>query len=257
MTHRALLLLALATPLVLGFSSATAAADSAIEVRVEGAVRSAGVVRLQPEGRIADALLAAAPRHDAYLLGGSLLNAHARLEQVRLRAGLLHTAGQLAKHSDLSLRDSGLALQQWLEAHPATGRTPLVFDARLLQVQPRHNPLAAAGDVLLLPVQPQTVHVLGAVAHACELPHAPLRDATYYVHQCAITAAADRNDIFVVQPDGAVQRLGVAAWNRADAQAVAPGGTVYVPLRQPALAPLDPTFNEDFASFIATQPIQP
>ena len=43
----------------------------------------------------------------------------------------------------------------------------------------------------------------------------------------------------------------------ADPQPVAAGGTIYVPVRESAMKHIDSSFNEDFASFIATQPVDP
>lgn len=36
-----------------------------------------------------------------------------------------------------------------------------------------------------------------------------------------------------------------------------PGGVIFVPLRQHAVAAVDSTFNAEFAAFIATQALQP
>ncbi|MNC79941.1 hypothetical protein D3C75_1325760 [compost metagenome] len=54
-----------------------------------------------------------------------------------------------------------------------------------------------------------------------------------------------------------VQRIGIALWNRAGPQAVAPGGVIFVPLRQHAIDAVDSAFNAEFAAFIATQALQP
>ena len=59
------------------------------------------------------------------------------------------------------------------------------------------------------------------------------------------------------QSEEASQQQGIALWNRADPQAVAPGGSIYVPLRESVLKSIDPAFNSDVATFIATQPVSP
>ncbi|UUS13455.1 capsule biosynthesis GfcC family protein [Stenotrophomonas sp. CD2] len=78
-----------------------------------------------------------------------------------------------------------------------------------------------------------------------------------YLRDCTVTSAADRNDLYVVQPDMTVQKVGVAQWNRTDPQAVAPGGVIFVPLRQHAIDAVDSAFNAEFAAFIATQAPHP
>jgi hypothetical protein len=227
------------------------------EVTVQGEVEVPGVVQVKQGGRISDVLNVVRPSADAYLLGSSLQREDERQAQVRQRAGLLHTLGQLPQHEHVDVRAAGELLQQWLESHPATGRVQVLLDRRLMQVQPLNNPLARPADRIVIPSRPQTVNVIGALAHPCELPHRPLQDATAYLRDCPVSDAADPNTLYVVQPDGRVQALGIAAWNRADPQAVAAGGTIYVPIRESALQQIDTSFNEDFASFIATQPVDP
>ncbi|HEL4844258.1 MULTISPECIES: capsule biosynthesis GfcC family protein [Stenotrophomonas] len=229
----------------------------ATPVRFEGASEASGMRDLPANARLADALLQARPRPDAYLLGTSFERPQAMEEQVRLRAGLQYGAEQLADSSDAETSALAQTLMDWLAAHPATGRKPIAGTARLIQVQPANNPVLAAGDTLRLPLQPRTITVMGAVGQACVLRHAPQRDARDYLRDCNPSRLADRNDIYVIQPDGRVQQLGIALWNRADPQAIAAGGTLFVPLRAQLIKRIDPLFNRDFAAFIATQPVSP
>lgn len=235
---------------------ATGAAQAA-QIHIEGAAEATGVYELSAGARLAEGLLLARPSADAYLLGTSLERPQALQAQVRLRAGLQYGAGQLAESADAQVVALAQALQTWLETHPATGRTPIIGSARLIQVQPASNPVLATGDRLRFPLQPRTITVMGAVEQECELPHVPQRDARDYLRDCHPSPLADRNDIYVIQPDGRVQQLGIGLWNRADPQAVAPGGTVFVPVRASLIKRIDPLFNSDFATFIATQPINP
>jgi len=95
--------------------------------------------------------------------------------------------------------------------------------------------------------------VMGALQRNCVLPQQPLIDVTHYLRSCPSDSSADPDVVYVIQPDGVVQVIGIALWNRSDAQPVAPGGTIYVPLAQRMLKDIDPDFNAQFASFIATQ----
>lgn len=229
----------------------------AAQVRIEGAAEASGTHDMATNARLADALLLARPRADAYLLGASFERPQALESQVRLRAGLQYGTGKLTESSDTQVATLGRTLQDWLGTHAATGRTPIASAARLIQVQPANNPVLAAGDTLRFPLKPGTITVMGAVEQRCTLPHVPQRDARDYLRDCHASDLADRNDIFVIQPDGRVQQLGIALWNRADAQAIAAGGTLFVPLRASLLKHIDPLFNSDFAAFIATQPVSP
>lgn len=249
-------------PLALGVLLCSAGAAAAQEggtlrITLEGQTAVRGVVELPGGARLSDAMLAARPAADAYLPGASYQQHAERAGQLRLRAGLAHTLSVLERTGKPAIQAAASGMAAWLEAHPATGRISIPAAARLMQVQPRINPVLGDGDLISFPVRPDTVRVMGAVAEPCTLPHRPHQDARAYARACAPTQAADPNDLYVIQPDAMVQKLGVAAWNRADPQAVAPGGTVYVPLREAQLGDLDPDFNAEFASFVATQPVEP
>ncbi len=252
--------IALVASLLLSTSSFCAAAQNVpavTQVQVTGAVRTAGTFDIPSGGRLADALIAAHPTLDAYLAGTLFLREHERTAQRRLRVGLAHDLQELEKSSRPVISQAAAKLAQWLEKHPATGRVRQSTDPRLMQVQPQANPVLAPGDMVVVPLRPATVRVMGAVLAECRLKHEPLRDALDYVRDCATSGAADRDDLYVIQPDGHVQKLGIALWNRSDPQAVAPGGTLYVPLDHSSTRLVDDEFNSEFAAFIATQPITP
>jgi len=227
------------------------------QVQVTGQVRTPGIVDLPPGGRLADALIAASPTQDAYLAGTLFLRERERTAQRRLHAGLMHDLQELQKSSRPGVVQTAAALAQWLEEHQATGRVRQHIAPRLMQVRPQANPVLVQGDMVVIPPRTATVRVMGAVVAECPLKHEPLRDALDYLRDCAASDAADPNDLYVIQPDGNVQKLGIAAWNRSDPQAVAPGGTLYVPLEQSSARIVDEDFNSEFAAFIATQPITP
>ncbi|MCY1368953.1 hypothetical protein D9M69_559670 [compost metagenome] len=60
----------------------------------------------------------------------------------------------------------------------------------------------------------------------------------------------------MVQPNGQVQRQGIALWNRQEAPSPAPGARIYVPVRSAGLGDPTPDLNAEFAAFIATQPLE-
>jgi len=230
---------------------------AAVTVRVEGQVAHAGAQSLPEGARLASALIAAQVRPDAYVLGAAWLRPALEPAQRRLKAGVAYDlrvlAGQAQLAGDADLQALAHRLQQAVQAMPVTGRARgALLDPRPLEVSPQ-NHLLAAGDRVLFPARPDTVRVTGAVRADCQLRHQPLRDARAYLADCALDAAADRDWLYVIQPDGAVSRLGVAPWNRADTQALAPGAVLYVPIRQPIANAVDAHLNDDLAALLATQ----
>ncbi len=225
-----------------------------LQVRVEGEVQLPGVHQFESGAHYADAVLAARPGAAAYPLGAALLRREAMTAQRRLKAGIQHDLQQLR----LSGATAGFAhqLAMQVDAMPVTGRISALLDPRPLEVSAVDNRLLADGDRFIYPRRPATVQVMGAVANDCVLPHAPLQRARDYLRDCAALPVADRDWLYVIQPDGNVQRAGIALWNLGpDLVALAPGATLYVPLAAKWLGEVDPDFNAQLAGFIATQPL--
>ncbi|AKC86804.1 capsule biosynthesis GfcC family protein [Pseudoxanthomonas suwonensis] len=226
-----------------------------VRVQVSGEVRHPGEHVLPASKRFADAALAAGPTMRAYPLGAAVLRPAAEDEQRRLKAGLLHDLEVLATFPDVmpEVAARADALRGWIDTLPVTGRMRVELDPRRLEMDPAYNRRLASGDRFVYPPRPATVQVVGAVAAPCILAHLPLRDAAGYLRDCIPAAGADRDLLYAIQPDGEVQRLGIALWNRSAPQALAPGAVLYVPLDERALRGLVPDLNEEVAQFIATQ----
>lgn len=242
--------------LVLVLVAFTASAD--VRVQVTGAVARPGSQVLADGSRFAVAALAARPREDAYPLGAAVLRPALESAQRALRAGLLFDLEAVASTPDASPAVAARArlLREWVASLPVTGRARADLQPRRLESDGESNRVLAEGDRLVYPMRPTHVRVVGAVAAPCELPHVALRDAVRYARECAVDrAAADVDVLWVVQPDGQVQRLGVASWNRSQAQALAPGAMVYVPLDEAVVSAIAPGLNEELANFLATQPL--
>jgi hypothetical protein len=175
-----------------------------------------------------------------------------------LKAGVLFDLASLQQRAlagdDQALAASSAALRSWIGSLPVTGRqAPALLDPRAVEVNAPENHLLAAGDELHYPLRPDGIRVVGAVQQACTLPLVPLQDARLYLASCALSDAADRDSLYVIEPDGRVFVQGVALWNRSEAQALAPGAVIYVPLRERAARKVDATLNSDIAAFLATQ----
>ncbi|MEF8765896.1 MULTISPECIES: capsule biosynthesis GfcC family protein [Stenotrophomonas] len=244
-------------PIILGLALALAThahASSPIGVEAVGHVRNPGAHTLPAQARLSAAALAAAPDTEAYMPAASLLRQRSLLPQTRLKAGLLFDLETLASQQNApELAEAAALLARELGDLPVTGREPQLLDPRRLEASASENRPALAGDRVVYPGRPETVQVVGAVAKPCKLQHQATLDARSYRNACALLPAASRDDLYVIQPDGNVQQLGVALWNRSTPVYLAPGAVIYVPLDAAKIRTIAPDVNEDAVRFLATQ----
>ncbi len=240
--------------LLLAWSTAAAAT----QVQLSGAVAHAGRMELKNSARLSDAALAAQPLPQAYMKGAAWLRPGLLVAQQRLKAGVLFDLMSLQRQAradgDQEVAASSGALLQWIRSLPVTGRqSPALLDPRAVEANASENLRIAAGDELYYPRRPDGIRVVGAVQQSCNSPLVPLQDARLYLASCALSEAADGDNIYVIQPDGRVFVQGVALWNRSEPLALAPGAMIYVPLRERATRKVDVAMNSDIAAFLATQ----
>ncbi|MFL6586740.1 MAG: capsule biosynthesis GfcC family protein [Luteimonas sp.] len=234
--------------------SASIANAQTLQVRVEGEVTRPGVQTHAADTRLAEAVIAAAPTDTAYPIAAMLMRRPAEQAQRRLKAGLMHDLGVLESSDDREVAAVARDLADWIDRLPVTGRVRTELSPRRLESTPAANLPLIDGDRVHYPARPGEVRVVGAVVEPCTIPHVALQDALAYTTDCSLRTAS-RDWMFVIQPDGAVQRLGIAMWNRSETQALAPGAVVYVPLPDRATRRLDGDFNAELAEFLATQPL--
>jgi hypothetical protein len=211
------------------------------------------------KSRLSSVALAAKVEPDAYMLGAAWLQPELKEEQLRLRAGVAYELGAIRRQAigsdNQPLAEAGARFQAWLSEQPITGRHPAVpLDPARLEVTPADDWPVHEGDTLFYPRRPSQIRVVGAVNKACSLAQVPMQDARRYLAACPVSAAADPDMIYVVQPDGAVFEQDTALWNRAAPRPLAPGAWIYVPFNRRAIAgAADDGFNRDVADFLATQ----
>jgi len=150
-------------------------------------------------------------------------------------------AAQLALRRDLlaAIRASNEAdpaaaarLRDWIVTLPVTGRVPVALaDARWLQANPKHDPVIAPNDRVVLPQRPRTVTVVTQSGARCSVPHAAGFDARAYLEACDPEHADSADWAWIAQPDGSVQRFGIAIWNGGKQDEPAPGAWIWGPSR--------------------------
>jgi hypothetical protein len=231
----------------------------AAAMTVSGQVRMPGTVALQAGARLLDVISAAQPDAEGYWLGAAWLRQPLLERQARLKAGVLFDLDTLHRAALAAGRESraraAAQLYQQVLALPVTGRQMAVLDPVAVEVGFAPNPVVNDGDRLIYPPRPDRVRVLGAVSAACSLVFQPLQTVRSYLDACPALADADSDYLWLIQPDGHVTRLGIAAWNRENGAPPAPGSTLLVPIRSDDLDPPTPELNPQLAEFLATQPL--
>ncbi len=169
-----------------------------------------------------------------------------------------HATGQAARR-----------LLDWLVALPVTGRVPLEHtDPRWLEVNPLHDPVLRPGHSIQLPARSSTVTVVTDRGERCAVRHRAGMTARDYVTACsgigiagdtegrrsAGTPATDSADaidwVWVAQPDGRIQRNGIALWNGTTQDEPAPGAWIWAPART---SDWNERLSERLIAFLATQ----
>lgn len=233
------------------------ASVSQAAVIVSGDVANPGPVELPAGGRLLDVINEAVPNAEGYWLAGALLRQSLVEQQTRLKVGVLFDLDVLQRMAMLFDRPSRAALAQRIAEEvrqmPVTGRQVADLDPVALEVGFARNIRLDDGDRLIYPSRVDEVQVLGAVAEPCHLPYQPLQEAREYLQGCSILADAEADYLWLIQPNGAAQRVGIAHWNRESGHFPVAGSKILVPVKNDDLDPPIPELNQQLAEFIATQ----
>jgi membrane-associated phospholipid phosphatase len=139
-----------------------------------------------------------------------------------------------------------------IQALPVTGRLSVAMhEARWLQGSPWQDPMLDGRDTVLVPPRPLYVTVLTDTGKPCLVAHSAAAQAPDYLRACLGADEASAVDtVWLVQPDGRVQRYGVAAWNAQRQTPLAPGAWLWAPAPHGGLTEAT---ADNLARFLATQ----
>ncbi|MGH9576033.1 MAG: YjbH domain-containing protein, partial [Terriglobales bacterium] len=203
-----------------------------------------------PQKRLSDWLLEQPYSADAYPLGLSWRVPEEKASQSLLRRDLLASLSGIERA--VSADPEAVArLRGWLETLPVTGRVPVpLADARWLQANAARDPIIEPHHTVMLPARPRTVTVITERGERCAAAHRYGREVVAYVEACDPEGARRVDWAWIAQPDGRVQRFGVAAWNREKQDEPAPGAWIWAPARGTGWPEI---FSERLIRFLATQ----
>jgi membrane-associated phospholipid phosphatase len=213
-------------------------------------VAASGALGQAAPKRLSDWLLEQPYSADAYPLGLSWRVPEERASQALLRRDLLASLSGFEREVAADPA-SVVRLREWLESLPVTGRVPVpLADARWLQANLARDPIIESNHTVILPVRPRTVTVVKENGERCAVGHRYGREALAYVEACNADAPPGVDWAWVAQPDGRVQRFGIATWNRETQDEPAPGAWIWAPGRASGFPEI---FSERLIRFLATQ----
>nr|WP_318384255.1 capsule biosynthesis GfcC D2 domain-containing protein [uncultured Enterobacter sp.] len=123
------------------------------------------------------------------------------------------------------------AVRQQLQNVKVTGRQLVPLDPDQVRVQPGANPPLQGEYTLWVGPQPSTVEVFGLVSRPGKKPFTPGRDVVSYLDDMSLLSGAERSYAWVIYPDGRVQNVPVAYWNKRHVEPM-PGSVIFVGFSQ-------------------------
>lgn len=109
-------------------------------------------------------------------------------------------------------------------------QTPVDYD--LVRLHEKFNPLLEPGEYFLsLTSRPSNLRLIGLTARKESISHVGATDVSSYQQYFEPLKLADPDFVYIIQPDGRVVKANIAYWDNQH-QEVAPGSTLYIPLRE-------------------------
>ncbi|MEY2860613.1 MAG: hypothetical protein RL392_1071 [Pseudomonadota bacterium] len=144
-------------------------------------------------------------------------------------------------------------LTQFLSEMAPTGRLRLAkADSRWLQGAPNQDPVLQADQGMRRYERSQFVAVLTETGEVCRAMHTSGALASDYLLGCGAAGLTDSVDfVWLAQPDGRTQRVGVALWNQTAQDQPAPGAWIWAPTRSSGI---HASVSDNLIRFLATQP---
>lgn len=220
--------------------------DIGASVTIKGEVLHPGTYGIQEGERLSSVLArSGGMRADAYSYGAILVRVQVRELEEKSRADLIRrvqtegSALKLIPETDTQQKIAkDAALAQWqatlqkLENTPPAGRMVVHIsnDVTRWANTPADLPLRA-GDVLVIPKQPNFVMVEGSVYNPTAITYRPGKSAQWYLRQAGgPTLMAQKKQVFVIRADGSVLGGPGGMWGGgALTSELRPGDMVMVP----------------------------
>jgi polysaccharide biosynthesis/export protein len=217
-------------------------------IRLEGEFQAAGIYQVR-HGGLREAIRAAGGlTSDAYLLGAQFYRESTRIEQQkRLDAFLSQMEADVERNLSAAARnvtspeeaaalkekgDSQRRLIEKMRQTRASGRIVFTIDPNRMDLEALPDLPLEDGDHFIVPPQPATLNVIGAVYNeSSQLYKSGWKARSYLRGAGGMTREADRNKTFVIRANGSVVSPDGNGWwsGGIDSVELMPGDTIVVP----------------------------
>ena len=206
-------------------------------VVIEGEVMFPGTYTIQRGETLSKVIQRAGGLNDYAFIEASIFSRAALRELEKIRLDELQqqlesdiATSNIQEGGDNIAKEEAEQLLESMEEIRPTGR--MVIDlANILEKPDSYDVVLKNGDRLIVPMQRQTVTVVGEVQHATShLFENKLSLNEYIERSGGTTIKADKKRIYVVRANGSVYLPGESRWFKRGVKGVQPGDTVVVPL---------------------------
>ena len=194
-----------------------------------------------------------------YYLGTQWLTPKEITNQDIEKQSLLNTFEKIDfPESDPAAQKTKKAFTKLIDGFKVTGRVSLLnTNPRFLQANPKLDPILAKGDQVAIPETPNTLTVIRSNGSLCKIRYRPNVEARFYVEGCKVRGKnvdRDADWAWIVEPDGSVHKVSLAAWNSAKQDLPAPGSWIWAPPRWSKwTSKVGDQFSTEFAGMLAKQ----
>ena len=180
------------------------------------------------------------------------LDAQMQQEQADLVAALQQMMLSAESQHQPELAYNSRMLLQLLSSLTVAGRLDAQLDPDWVRIRPELNPPLAGNYRLWLARRHPVVELYGLVSGADEVTLSPGQGVDAYLNSRELFSGADREWVYLCQPNGQVERVPVAYWNRLHREPM-PGAALFVGFAEDVLPPHHADLNRRIATLIAAR----
>ena len=180
------------------------------------------------------------------------LDAQMQQEQADLVAALQQMMLSAESQHQPELAYNSRMVLQLLSSLTVAGRLDAQLDPDWVRIRSELNPPLAGNYRLWLARRHPVVELYGLVSGADEVPLRPGQGVDAYLNSREFFSGADREWVYLCQPNGQVQRVPVAYWNRLHREPM-PGAALFVGFAEDALPTNLADLNRRIATLIAAR----